>query len=105
MMTFGLNYDVKPQCVKDFIKISQDSLKLMKNLKGHVLTKLYSDVERPNSFLIYSEWETEADFKIFITSNEFREVQNLGRDMLESEPRHKIYETRNFARRDPQSVH
>lgn len=96
MITFGLNYDVKAEHVEEFLKVNREVLKMMPELPGHVNTVLYSNVDKPNSFLIYSEWETDADFKNFVTSQAFRDVQNLGMEMLEARPKHKIYETKKM---------
>lgn len=98
MITFGLNYDVKEEHVDEFLKISRQVLGMMKEIEGHVQTVLYSDVDRPLSFLIYSEWENEDYFRGFIQSEAFKNVQNMTRDMLTDRPRHKIYETKKMGR-------
>jgi heme-degrading monooxygenase HmoA len=96
MITFGLNYDVKDEYIADFLKISREVLKAMPGMKGHVNTVLYSNVDDPNSFLIYSEWETNEDFKAFVTSPAFKDVQNMSSDMLKNRPKHQIYESRKM---------
>jgi heme-degrading monooxygenase HmoA len=96
VITFGLNYDVKEEFKEQFIKISRDVLKAMPGMKGHVKTVLYSNVDDPDSFLIYSEWETNEDFKDFVTSQAFKDVQNMSIDMLKNRPKHQIYETRKM---------
>jgi len=98
MITFGLNYDVKQEFIEKFIQLSKDTIKAMQEMKGHVKTHIYSDVEKPNSFLIYSEWETQEDFTAFMRSAEFKSVQTMGIEMLEGRPRHKIYQTLNMSR-------
>ncbi len=96
MITFGLNYDVKPEHVEEFVKITNTVLTAMGEIKGHVNTVLYSNVAKPNSYLIYSEWETDEDFKGFVTSKAFKDVQSMSADMLENRPKHKIYETKKM---------
>ncbi|MEZ0375274.1 MAG: antibiotic biosynthesis monooxygenase [Candidatus Sericytochromatia bacterium] len=98
MITFGLNYDVKPEFVSQFLDVSRKTLAMLKTLEGHVKTVLYSDVDQPDSFMIYSEWETDEHFKEFMKSEAFKGVQNMTRDMLVNRPRHKIYETKNMER-------
>lgn len=98
MITFGLNYDVKDEFVQQFLDISHQALALIKTLEGHVRTVLYSDVDQPHSFLIYSEWETDDQFRAFIKSEAFKNVQNMSRDMLLDRPKHKIYETKKMER-------
>lgn len=96
MITFGLNYDVKETHINEFLEIAQKVLGLMDSIEGHVDTKLYNDVNKSNSYLIYSEWETQENFKAFTTSEAFKNVQNMSADMLENRPKHKIYETKKM---------
>lgn len=98
MITFGLNYDVKKEYVERFVKVSREALGVIERMKGHVKTSLYSNVEKPSSFLIYSEWETFEDFRNFMLSKEFKAVQTMGAEMLERRPSHKVYETRSMDR-------
>lgn len=98
MITFGLNYDVKHEFVPQFLEVSRKALALMLTLEGHIKTSLYSDVDNPDSFLIYSEWENDDYFRGFMKSEAFKNVQNMTRDMLVNRPRHKIYETKNMER-------
>ena len=96
MITFGLNYDVKPEGVEEFVRIAQTVLGAMGSFQGHVNTVLYSNVNRPNSYLMYSEWENNEDFKAFIGSQAFKDVQNMSVDLLESRPKHKVYEAKKM---------
>ena len=96
MITFGLNYDVKPEFVQNFVDIANSVLGVMDTFQGHVNTVLYSNYSKPNSFLMYSEWETNEDFKAFIGSQAFKDVQNMSVDMLEGRPKHKVYETKKM---------
>ncbi|MBC7475907.1 MAG: antibiotic biosynthesis monooxygenase [Candidatus Sericytochromatia bacterium] len=96
MLTFGLNYDVKPEHVEEFLKITRQVLNAMPSFEGHVHTVMYSDIDKPNSFMIYSEWESNEVFKGFIGSKAFKDVQNMSSDMLENRPRHKVYEAKKM---------
>lgn len=96
MITFGLNYDVKKEHIDEFLKITREVLKAMPAFKGHVNTVMYSNIDKPNSYLIYSEWESNEDFRAFVTSQAFKDVQNMSSDMLEERPKHKMYETKKM---------
>jgi heme-degrading monooxygenase HmoA len=96
MITFGMNYDVKQEYVEQFLKVCKDVLNAMDQFKGHVSTVIYQNIDKPRSYMIYSEWETNEDFKGFMTSEGFKSVQNLGMEMLEERPKHKMYETRKM---------
>ncbi|HEY7066256.1 MAG TPA: antibiotic biosynthesis monooxygenase [Chloroflexota bacterium] len=96
MLTFGLSYDVKPERQQEFEAISEAAVKAMQGMKGHRETRLYQDVFRRNSYMIYSDWDTREDFVAFLKSPEFAAAQTAGRDMLEARPRHHVYERANF---------
>ena len=98
MLTYGFHYDVKPEHREEFLKISNAALTLMKTLPGHIQTKLMEDVNEPNAFMIYSEWESNEHFKGFMNSQEFKNVQTATVDMLRGRPKHQIYETKSMAR-------
>jgi len=88
MQTFGLNYDVKPECTEDFKKTLMELIETMKRCDGHVETKLYSDVAQPNSMMIYSNWKTKAEFADFVKSDTFQTALKEAVGMLESKPSH-----------------
>jgi len=88
MQTFGLNYDVKPECVEDFQKTLMELIETMKRTDGHVETRLYADVAKPNSMVIYSNWDTKAAFSNFFRSDVFQQKIKDTVNMLESMPTH-----------------
>ena len=96
MITYGFQYDVKEDKRDEFLNISNAALTAMQTMKGHIMTKLLEDVNVKNSFMIYSEWETNEAFKTFMNSKEFKDVQTASRDMLTGRPRHKMYETKEM---------
>jgi len=92
MKTLGLNYDVKPEYVKEFQEYSLRVLDAMQGFKGHVETRLYADVARPNSMMIYSNWETIEQFRAFMKSDAFSQAIGDTKDMLEGMPTHRVYQ-------------
>lgn len=92
MVTFGLNYDVKAQHLKEFEDYSLKVIGSMSGMKGHVETRLYKDVAKPNSLMIYSHWESPEDFRAFMQSDAFKGAQNHSREMLEGPPKHNMYQ-------------
>jgi quinol monooxygenase YgiN len=88
MQTFGLNYQVKPECVEDFKAALVQLIETMKGYDGHVETKLFADVTQPNSMMIYSDWKTKAEFASFFRSADFQEAIEKTIGMLESHPTH-----------------
>lgn len=92
MKTFGLNYDIKPEYVEEFTNYSLTVIDLMQDWDGHVETRLYIDATKPNSMMIYSNWETVEQFKDFMKSDAFKGAIRSTYDMLEGMPSHKMYE-------------
>ena len=88
MQTFGLNYDVKPECTEDFKKTLMELIEAMQGSDGHIETRLFSDVAQPNSMMIYSNWKTKAEFGDFVRSDTFQEALSEAVAMLESRPTH-----------------
>ena len=91
MVTFGLNYDVKEGHVKEFEDYSLKVIAAMDGMKGHVETRLYKDVAKPNSLMIYSNWESPEDFRTFMQCDAFKTAQRENKDILEGPPKHSIY--------------
>ena len=88
MQTFGLNYNVKPECTEEFKKALMQLIDTMRDCDGHIETRLYSDVARPNSMMIYSNWKTKAEFGDFVRSDTFQHALKEAVEMLESKPTH-----------------
>ncbi|MFN2104799.1 MAG: antibiotic biosynthesis monooxygenase family protein [Candidatus Promineifilaceae bacterium] len=92
MKTFGLNYDIKPEYVEAFTDYSINVINLMQDWDGHIETRLFIDAQKPNSMMIYSNWETADQFKQFMKSDAFKGALGATYDMLEGMPSHKVYE-------------
>jgi chlorite dismutase len=92
MKTFGLNYDVKPDYVDEFKQYTLRVIDAMQGVDGHVETRLYVDAVRPNSMMIYSNWDTVEEFRTFMRSDAFKAAIGETMDMLEGMPSHKVYE-------------
>ena len=88
MQTFGLNYEVKPERADEFIVTLMQLIDVMKSCDGHLETRLFSDVAQPNSMMIYSNWETKAEFVDFFRSDTFQHALKDAMEMLESKPTH-----------------
>lgn len=104
MLTFGLNYDVKPGHEKDFENYTADVLTAMDGMTGHQETRLYVDVNKTDSYMIYSNWETREDFMKFIQSDAFKAAQKWGMDILAGPPRHSVYQKENMMGGPPQGA-
>ncbi len=88
MQTFGLNYDVKPDRAEEFKSILMELIETLNTCDGHVETRLFSDVAKPNSMMIYSNWESKAEFAAFVRSDTLQRPLKEAAEMLESKPTH-----------------
>jgi heme-degrading monooxygenase HmoA len=92
LITVGMHYDVrvgKETAFEDGFKGIARALE--GSWKGHKSTRLYRDVEKPRSYLIFSEWESMEDFQTFMHSDAFAQATTWGREeILEGRPKHTI---------------
>jgi heme-degrading monooxygenase HmoA len=91
MLTVGLYYDVVKGKESDFEKYFDVVVGEIKKFDGFVSALLYHRADKPNSYLIYSEWKDRESFETFIKSREFGGAKSGGSHMLEGRPHHKIY--------------
>ena len=92
MITVGMNYEILEGKEAIFEKAFASVLQVMKEMEGHQRSFLYKDVNKPNSYLIISEWSDKEAFNVFIRSERFAKVVSWGREqILASRPRHQIY--------------
>ena len=92
MVTVGMYYDVVPGRERDFESKFEKVVQVLEDEPGHVQSLLYRQVKRPNSYVIFSEWQSREAFTRFIRGDLFRRVTDWGKaEVLESRPRHRVY--------------
>ena len=92
MTTIGMQYDVIPGKEREFEQGFIGVIEHLKQVAGHVESKLYEDVQSTGSYLILSQWQTREDFDAFLKSDAFRNVTSWGKaEILRGRPRHKVY--------------
>jgi heme-degrading monooxygenase HmoA len=92
MITVGMHYDVREGKEKVFEEGFASIEKALRAAAGHKSSRLYRDVARPRSYLIYSEWSDVGEFQKFISSDAFRSAVTWGKEeILEGRPRHQIF--------------
>ncbi|MCC7431605.1 antibiotic biosynthesis monooxygenase [bacterium] len=92
MVTIGMNYSVLAGKEEIFVNAFRGVIELMKTIGGHTQTKLFRDLDRPNDFLIVSDWNSEQEFNDFIKSDTFKKVANWGKEqILAGRPTHTVY--------------
>ena len=92
MITIGMNYKVLPGKEDNFERMFKSVMNSLQNVAGHGKSALYKDVNDLQSYLIVSEWDSEAAFNTFVESEKFRGVVNWGQEnILADRPVHTVY--------------
>jgi heme-degrading monooxygenase HmoA len=97
MISIGLYYDVVPGKEGEFEETFNAVRSSLEGSEGFLGAVLYRRVDKPNSYLVYSEWKSLEHFKAFITSRSFREVTANGKRILERTPYNKVYQLLNVS--------
>lgn len=92
MITVGMHYDVREGKERAFEEGFASIEKALRAAPGHTSSRLYRDVARPRSYLIYSEWSDVGAFQKFVQSEAFRNAVTWGKEeILEGRPKHQIW--------------
>jgi heme-degrading monooxygenase HmoA len=92
MVTIGMNYEVIPGKEQVFERAFNQVLETMRQFTGHTQSYLYTQVGKPNSYLILSDWNDKAAFDTFIRSEAFAKVTNWGKEqILAGRPKHQVF--------------
>jgi heme-degrading monooxygenase HmoA len=92
MTTIGMHYDVIPGKEREFEQGFIGVIEHLKQVAGHVESKLYEDVQSTGSYLILSQWNSKEAFEAFLHSDAFKKVTSWGKaEILRGRPRHKVY--------------
>lgn len=93
MITIGMNYQILPGKNAEFEKVCNAVIGAMADMDGHTKSFLFKDVNDPQSYLIMSDWSDRAAFDAFISSEQFRNVANWGKEqILAGRPSHNYFE-------------
>jgi heme-degrading monooxygenase HmoA len=92
MTTIGMHYDVIAGKEREFEQGFIGVIEHLKQVAGHVESKLYEDVQSTGSYLILSQWNSKEEFEAFLHSEAFKKVTSWGKaEILRGRPRHKVY--------------
>jgi heme-degrading monooxygenase HmoA len=93
VINIGFYYRVKKGKEGDFEKKFREVVDHLKaNLPGFVSAKLYKQVDDPQEYLIYTEWESLDSFKKFLASNSYKATLEYGKSIIEGRPIHRIFQ-------------
>jgi heme-degrading monooxygenase HmoA len=92
MVTIGMYYEVLEGKEEVFEKAFASVLGALQEADAHRSSRLLRDVFSERSYVIMSEWASEADFNDFIASEAFARVVNWGKEqVLSARPQHVTY--------------
>jgi len=93
MITVGMNYQIIPGKEQVFESMFKSVVTAMQSMPHHQKSTLFTEVDTPNKYLILSEWNDRQAFDDFISSDQFRNVANWGKEqVLAGRPSHEYYE-------------
>lgn len=93
MITIGMNYTILPGKNAEFEKACNAVIGAMDGMDGHTKSFLFKDVNNPQSYVIMSDWSDRAAFDTFVSSEQFRNVTNWGKEqILAGRPSHNYFE-------------
>ena len=94
MVTIGMNYDVLPGKEELFEEKFRVVIESFSRDSGHRASRLYRDVDSPQSYLIHSDWESRDAFTAWTQSEAFAAGHRQGSLMgvLEGPPEIKLYD-------------
>ncbi|WP_075059942.1 antibiotic biosynthesis monooxygenase [Thermocladium modestius] len=91
MINVGFYYRVKKGHEREFEEVAG---KIFNQLRmthpGFRDAKLYRNVNDPQDYLLFSEWDDLDSFKSFISSDAYRDAVSYGRTIIEGRPLHRI---------------
>lgn len=83
---------------EEFERRFADVLTVLTDFPGHVLSRLFRDVNAPQSYLVYSEWKSQETFSAFLHSEAFTATTAWAReDILSERPHHSVFTGRQRA--------
>ncbi|PYB68833.1 antibiotic biosynthesis monooxygenase [Thermoplasma sp. Kam2015] len=92
MINVGLYYKVKKGHEEEFERTFNSVLAMLKSTDmGIKDVRLYRDVNDPQQYMIFTEWESLDKFREFVTSRPFKETTEFGKTILEEMPKNRIF--------------
>ncbi|WP_297215196.1 antibiotic biosynthesis monooxygenase [Thermoplasma sp.] len=92
MINVGLYYKVKKGHEEEFERTFNSVLAMLKSTDmGIKDVRLYKDVNDPQQYMIFTEWESLDKFREFVASRPFKETTEFGKTILEEMPKNRIF--------------
>lgn len=78
MIVIRVELQAKSDKQQDLVQYMDKSMDVSRQFNGCAKFNLYQDSQQEDTFLLYEEWETKADFDAFCASEHF---QKSGKDL------------------------
>ena len=72
MIVFSLSICVPPSCSADILKSIGSLLEPTRVLPGCLGCRLYTDIEKPNVFMLVEEWDSQGALDRHLTSSDYK---------------------------------
>jgi quinol monooxygenase YgiN len=84
-------FDIKSGQSDDFKKKAQKVADLGRQQPGCLYYEIFAAQSKPNSYLLYEEWERKEDFDVFKMSAEFKYIGEQLTQSLDGAPTYTYY--------------
>lgn len=74
MITRIVKMTFDPAKVEDFLVVFHESSEYIRTFPGCIQMQLLNDINQPNIYYTYSQWESEEDLNHYRNSARFREI-------------------------------
>lgn len=74
MLVIRVLLNVQPENQSRFIELIKEDRAASQQFEGCNHWEVYSDTTDPNNYLIYEEWETQAQFDAYKASDHFKQI-------------------------------
>lgn len=74
MITRIVKMTFDPSKVEDFLVVFYESSDYIRTFPGCIQMQLLNDINHPNIYYTYSQWESEEDLNNYRNSTRFREI-------------------------------
>jgi len=91
MIIIHVQVKIKPEKRDEFLDIAHQEAAHARTLKGCIRYEWMGDVKDGNTFTVYEEWATQADFDAYRNSDDFKQLNDIFAPLMAAAPDSHYY--------------
>lgn len=91
MIIIHVQVKIKPEKRSKFLEIARQEAEQARTLQGCIRYEWMGDVNGDDTFTVYEEWETQADFDAYKQSDYFKQLNNVFAALVAAAPDSHYY--------------